>query len=350
MRGRALAAGTSLLSALNLCAALSFSLASGAGAEEVVLKVHHPLPPTSTTHLKVIVPWCEKIALESKGKLKCQIYPAMQLGGSAAQLYEQAKDGVADVVWTIPSYTAGRFPLVEVFELPFMMRNAEAASRAVWDYVERFDPGEFSDVKPLAFHVHGGGLFHMIKKPIVHAADLRGLKVRAPSRQTNKMLAALGASPVGMPVPQVAEALSKGVIDGALLPYEVLPAIKANELTHFHSEPDAWEPTMHTTVFILAMNKAKFASLAPELKQVIEANSGVALSASLGRIFTEADTANRKLLPAESINVIARDEIERWKKLTQPVTDGWVSEVTEKGADGKGLLEKARALIGHYSK
>jgi TRAP-type C4-dicarboxylate transport system substrate-binding protein len=164
------------------------------------------------------------------------------------------------------------------------------------------------------------------------------------------MLAALGATPVGMPVPQVPEALSKGVIDGALLPYEVMPAIKAQELTKFHSEPDVSEPTLHTSVFIFAMNKTKYQSLPADLKRVIDANSGMALSAQMGRIFGDAETTNRKLVPAASINIIAKDEIERWKHVTQSVTDGWVQEVTAKGANGKALLAAARELIAKYSK
>ena len=333
-----------------LSAAAVFLVATMIRAQEVILKVHHPLPPTSTAQQKVIQPWCEKIFAQSKGKLKCQIYPAMQLGGAPGQLIDQVEDGVVEVIWTIPSYSPGRFPLVEVFELPFIMRNAEAASQAVWDYVQQYAAAEFKHIKPLAFHTHGGGLFHMVKKPITRFADLRGMKVRAPTRQTTKLLAALGASPVGMPVPQVAEALSKGVIDGALLPYEVVFTIKADELTKFHSEPDASEPTIHTSVFIFAMNKAKYESLTTEQKKIIDANSGIELSAQIGRIFGEMEVTNRKLLPASSINVISKDEIKRWRKAAQPVVDGWVKEVSAKGANGKALLAHAQSLIAKYSK
>ena len=140
---------------------VTIAFAFGVRAQEIVLKVHHPLPPSSTAQTKILQPWCDKIAKESDNKLKCQIYPAMQLGGNPAQLYDQAKDGVADIIWTVPSYSAGRFPIAEVFELPFMMRDAEAASKALWEFVQQHDAQEFKDVKPLAFHTHGGGLFHM---------------------------------------------------------------------------------------------------------------------------------------------------------------------------------------------
>lgn len=138
-------------------------LTAPALAQEVVLKVHHPLPTSSTAHKKVLQPWCDKLASDSKGRIKCNIFPSMQLGGTAPQLYDQVRDGVVDVIWTIPNYSAGRFPLIEVFELPFMTQDAEIASKAVWSYVEQHDTAEFKDVKPLAFHVHGGGEFHMVK-------------------------------------------------------------------------------------------------------------------------------------------------------------------------------------------
>ena len=321
-----------------------------AHAQEVILKVHHFLPPPSTAHSKFITPWCDKIAKESAGKMKCQIYPAMQLGGTPPQLYDQAKDGVADIVWTLPGYTAGRFPLVEVFELPFMMRNPEGTSRALWDWVQANDQAEFKDVKAIAFHVHGPGVFHMVNKPIRTLADFKGLKLRAPTRQTNRMLAAFGATPVGMPVPQVSEALSKGVIDGAVIPYEVVPAVKVQELVKFHSETDGALPAVYTSVFIFAMNKAKYDSLPANLKKIIDANSGAETSAWMGKTMGEADVPGRKMSEKNTFNTIAGAELGSFEKAAQPVIDDWVKDVTAKGANGKALLDSARNLIEKYRK
>ncbi|HRZ01829.1 MAG TPA: C4-dicarboxylate ABC transporter, partial [Burkholderiaceae bacterium] len=140
----------------------------------VTLKVHHFLPASSTTHAKLLVPWCAKLESESAGRLKCQIYPAMQLGGTPAQLYDQARDGVADVVWTLPGYTAGRFPVMEVFELPFMVRDAESSSKAAWEFWSRNGQPDFKDVVPLAIHMHEPGQLHLRDKPVVQLADFKG--------------------------------------------------------------------------------------------------------------------------------------------------------------------------------
>jgi len=337
---------------LRLTAAALLGLAASAPllAQEITLKVAHFLPPPSTAHAKLIVPWCDKIGKESGGKLKCQIYPAMQLGGTPPQLFDQAKDGVADLVWTLPGYNAGRFPLVEVFELPFMMKSTEGSSRALWDWVQANDPAEFKDVRPIAFHVHGPGVFHTVNKQIKGLADIKGMKLRAPTRLTNKMLAAFGATPVGMPVPQVPEALSKGVIDGAVVPYEIVPAIKVHELVKFHNETDKTHAALYTSVFIFAMNKAKYDSLPADLKKVIDANSGAETSALWGKLFGEADVPGRKMSERNTISTLSAAETENLKKAAQPVEDEWVREVTAKGANGKALLDSARSLIDKHNK
>ena len=185
----------------------------------------------------------------------------MQLGGTPVQLYDQARDGVVDVVWTLPGNTAGRFPRVEVFELPFIMNNAEATSKAYWEYIQTQAPDEFKETQVIALQVHGPGMFHSASKLIKSPADLKGMKVRGPTRQVTKLLAALGATPVGMPLPQIPDALSKGTIEGCVIPWEVVPSVKVHELTKFHTEFPATGPALYTTTFVMAMNKAKYESL-----------------------------------------------------------------------------------------
>ena len=239
-------------------------------------------------------PWMEKVEKDSGGRIKFEAYPAMQLGGTPVQLYDQARDGVVDVVWTLPGNTAGRFPRVEVFELPFIMTNAEATSKAYWEYIQTQAPDEFKETQVIALQVHGPGMFHSASKLIKSPADLKGMKVRGPTRQVTKLLAALGATPVGMPLPQIPDALSKGTIEGCVIPWEVVPSVKVHELTKFHTEFPATGPALYTTTFVMAMNKAKYESLPPDLKKVIDANSGLATSAWLGKTQQGNDPIGRK--------------------------------------------------------
>ena len=323
-----------------------------AGAQTITLKVEHFLGPQSVQHTTMLGDWCKALDRDSKGRLKCEIYPAMQLGGTPVQLYDQTRDGVIDVAWTLQAYTA-KLAKLEAFELPFMMTNAEATSRASWDYAQKFMQDEFKDVKLLAVHVHGPGNIYTKTKPVKTMADIRGLKLRAPTRQVNKMVAAMGAIPVAMPVPQVPDALSKGVIDGAVIPYEVAPGLKVNELTNFTAETDRTFNALYTTVFVVPMNKAKYDSLPADLKAVIDKNSGREFSAFLGKTQAGADAPGKKVFQEtknQTISVIPTSELQNWKKATDQIDDDWVKEMTAKGLDGKGLLDTAISLIKQYTK
>lgn len=330
-------------------AAVAVLMAAGVASaqEAVTLKVHHFLPPGSTAHAKLIEPWCTKVNKESGGKLKCQIYPAMQLGGTPPQLFDQAKDGIADIVWTVPGYQAGRFTVSEAFELPFMVGSTEAGSRGLWNYATKNAAAEYKGVRPIFFHLHDGAQLHTVNKHIRTLEDFKGLKMRAPTRQSTKMIAALGATPVPMPMPQAPEALSKGVIDGAMVPWEVVPSLKLHEIAKFHTETSPSMPQISNTVFIFAMNPAKYDSLPPDLKKVIDANSGAEVSAWAGKVFAVAKLTSRQFAVdhKNTFHVIPHDELQRWQKASESVVLGWVKDVTAKGFDGQKLLDEARAAM-----
>jgi len=333
---------------LHLAAAIGLSaVVGGVNAQEVVLKIAHFLPPQATIQAQVLVPWCDKIGKESAGKLKCQFYPSMQLGGTPPQLFDQAKDGVADIIWTIPTYQAGRFAKSEVFELPFMAKSAEVGSPALWEYIQKNSLDEFKGTKLLAAHLHDGSLLHFTNKRVTNLDELKGLKVRAPTRIGTKFLAAIGAVPVQMPVPQVTESLSKGVIDGAMVPWEVAPALKLQEVTKYHLDNAATGNKMSNSIFVIAMNQAKYDSLPPDLKKVIDANSGLEFSKQIGKIFDGTTEPAKKLAAAAGgvFDTLSPAELERWKKATDGVEKDWFGEVGGKGGNGPALLDDARALI-----
>jgi TRAP-type C4-dicarboxylate transport system substrate-binding protein len=320
---------------------------SGLAQQTVTLKFHTFMAPMSNVWLSMHKPWMDKVEKESGGRIKFEAYPAMQLGGTPVQLYDQARDGVVDIVWTVCGSTAGRFNRIEVFELPFMMNNAEATSKAYWEYFQTQCPDEFKETHVLALHVHGPGMFHSVKKEIKNAGDLRGMKVRSPTRQIAKMLGAVGATPVGMPLPQIPDALSKGTIDACVIPWEVVPSVKVQELCNFHSEFDDKGPALYTTTFVMAMNKPKYDSLAPDLKKVIDANSGLATSAWLGKTQQGNDPLGRKSAVDRSntIHVFTPAEREQFVKLSAAVDDEWVADMDKRGYNGKALLASAKSLI-----
>lgn len=333
-------------------AVVALAVTLPAQAQDVTLKFHHIWPPQAMASKNVIGPWCDKIAAESANRMKCQLLPAMSGGGSPPQLVDRVKDGVDDLVITLPGYTAGRFPTMEVFELPFMTSSAEAGASAAWEFMQKYSTKEFPGTKVLATWVHDQGYVHTASKQVKTLDDFKGLKMRAPTRQTNKLLAKLGATPVGMPVPAVADAVSKGTIDGFVLPWEVIPAFKLQELVKFHTETDMSRPAMYSAGFIFAMNQAKYDSLPADLKKVIDNNSGAALSKQIGKIWDESRTAGRKTATdrGNTFHMLSAAETDKWAAAAAPLYDEWVADIDKLGMPGKQMLQDARALLVKHQK
>ncbi len=335
--------------------ALAAGLALSAGtavAQETLLKFHHMWPTVGMGHKRVVAPWCEKIAQESNNRLRCQILPAMTGGGTPAQLVDRLKDGVDELTVTLPGYTPGRFPIMEAFELPFMTNSAEAASAAAWEYLLKHGTKEFPGSKVLATWVHDPGFISTSGKAINRMEDFKGQKIRAASRQSSKLLARLGATPVGMPITGVADAMNKGTIDGFLTAWEIIPPFKLHEVSKFHTEIDNTRPALFTAGFVFMMNESKFEALAPELKEIINRNSGAELSRTIGRYWDEATAPGRAAAKERGNNFIAISaaETDRWIKAAQPLYDEWIADMDKKGLPGKQMLQDARDLIAKHSK
>jgi TRAP-type C4-dicarboxylate transport system substrate-binding protein len=340
-----------ILKAASLAATLAGGIALSAfnaSAQEVTLKAHHFLSAKHNTHAKVLKPWADKIETESKGRIKIQIYPSMQLGGKPPQLLDQVRDGVADIVWALPGYTPGRYPKVAAFELPFMVSTAEATSQALQEYFEKNARDEFKDVHVLWFHTHARGFFHTREALIKTAADLNGKKMRAPNRGIGTAMEKMGAASIFMPVPALPEALSKGVVDGATLPWEIVPALKVNELAPYHTEIGG-KRGLYTAVFVFAMNKAKYDALPADLKKILDDNSGLAMSKSTGKIWDEGEQAGIDVSKksGNEIFTLPDAEIAKIKEMTKGVTEKWIVDM---GADGQKLYDDANGLLDKYSK
>ncbi len=335
--------------ALGLVAGLGAG-ASTASAADVTLRLHHFLPAQANVPKLVLDVWADNVEKSSGGRIDVKRYPSMQLGGKPPELMDQAKDGVADVVWTVVGYTPGRFPRTEVFELPFIMTNAEATSRAYWDlFKSDMETTEFKDLKILGTWVHGPGLLHSAE-PITEPADLAGVKIRGGSRTINALLERLGATPVGMPVPAVSEGLSKGVIPATTIPWEVTSALKVPELVKNHTE--FGDKALYTLTFVLAMNKAKYESLPADLKKAVDDNSGMEFSAFAGKTQEASDAPARAIAVKLGNNIITLDDaqVAQWREASLPIYDEWAATLDKQGIDGQALIKKAQGLIEKYTK
>ncbi|MGI3169295.1 TRAP transporter substrate-binding protein [Pseudooceanicola sp. C21-150M6] len=329
------------------------ALLAGSGglalAQEVTLKMHQFLPAQANVPAHVLDVWADKVEADSGGRIKIDRFPSMQLGGKPPELADQVMDGIADIVWTLPGYTPGRFPSTEIFELPFISPSAEATSRAYWQFAEKhLMETEFADLHMLGLWVHGPGVIHS-SEPVTVPEDLNGVKLRAPTRVTNMLFTQLGATSVGLPVPAVPEALSKGVISATVIPWEVTPALKIAELVHNHTTFGG--DALYTATFIFAMNKDKYDALPDDLKTVIDENSGLEFSAFAGRQMQEDDAPGLKAAQDAGNNIIALtpDQVAVWREASDGIEAAWIEEMTAKGMDAAAMVEEAKALIAENS-
>lgn len=327
-------------------AVAAMGLSSAAVAQEVTLRLHQFLPPQAPVPAMILKPWGEALAAASDGRIAVQHFDAMSLGGRPNDLYDQARDGVVDMSMTVVGYTPGRFPRTEVFELPFMMTNPVATASAYWQMVESdFQNNEYQDVKVLGAWVHGPGLIHS-QTPVTSLEDMEGLTLRGPTRIINNMLSELGAEPVGMPLPAIPEALSKGVVQATVIPWEVTSSIRLAELVDNHTEFSG-EESLYTATIVLVMNKARYEALPDDLRAIIDAESGAKLSAFASQVMWDMDAPARELAVAAGNTITTLDEAEvaRWKTAAEPVVATWIAEMSAQGIDGAALIDQAKTLI-----
>lgn len=334
-----------------LPAALALVFSASAAHAVTTLKVSHYLGSNHNFHTQVLEPWCAEMEKESAGQLKCQIYPALQLGGTPPQLPDQVKNGVADIAWISPSFSTGRFPRSEALELPFTLpRSSRGGSLAMWEYTQKHAMDDFKDFKVLSIWSGSSVVISTANKPVIAPEDIKGLKLRSPSRYPSMFLQALGGVPVNMPPAQITEAISKGVIDGAMAPWEVLPAVKVDEVTKYHIEGPAKQPGFTQTPFALLMNKQKYESLPPQLKAVVDKHSGLPLIERTAKVWDDGNDAARKKMTAQGnkVLVIKDADYATLKKTTASVEAEWIKQVTAKGIDGAKLAAAAHAIGAKY--
>ena len=333
------------LSIGSFAAAIFCALAISAYADPITLRLHTFNSPKSLAVRSFLVPWGKEIEDRSGGRLRVQVFPAMQLGGKPSDLYGQARDGVVDIVWTSPGYSPGRFPLTEVFELPFVCGNAEATSQAMMAFYRKWMRPEYRDTRPLVFHAAAPGNFHTNGRPVRVLEDLAGLKIRAPSHTSAAMLEALGAVPVGMPIPKVYEAVSRGVVDGVWIPWTIMRPFRLHEVTRSHTEV-----FMGCVLFVMTMNKVRYDGLPEETRALIEDSTGMALAKRLGRLWQDDERAGRSLAMQRGHDIFPLSDAERqrWRSITGPVIEEWVKKVGALGHDGETMLADAERLVAKY--
>lgn len=332
--------------------AMTLATASGVLAQEYTFKLHHFLGAKAPAQTKMLEPWARQVEKNSGGKVKIEIYPSMSLGGKPPELIQQARDGVVDLVWTVNGYTPGLFPRTEVFELPGVFINDPiAANLAMYDMFESDLKQEYQGVEVMWLHVHAGQAVMTVDKEVRSPADMVGLKIRIPNRTGSWVIEALGAQPLATPVPEVPTALSKKVIDGTLLPWEIIPPLKLQNQINYFAEGENNE-RLGTTSFQVSMNKARWDGLPPEIQKAFRDASGRDWWAKVGEYWRASDDFGISIAEKAGKHHVrwTSEETAAFYAATEPVIQKWIAEVTAAGIDGAGLVKKARELTAKNTK
>lgn len=311
-----------------------------AGAQAIELKLAHFMPPVHVQHTKNFIPFAEKVAKLSAGQVAVKVYPGGTLG-DARQLYDATLNGVTDIAFFIPSYLTGRFPRSSVFELPALFDSGAHLARASYEVYDKYIADDFKDVKVLCMYGPGQGQLGFVNKNVQSVADMRGLKIRSPNAEMNIALRALGATPVGMPVSELAVSLQKGVVEGVLTPYSAFVDFKVYDLVKYVAEVN-----LYGTYMIMIMNKKAFASL-PEIgKKAIEEASGKQWGLHVARTYDQADVeALEQMKSTGKIQLSKMPDSEKAKisEMLKGMAAEWVDTVSKKGIQGQAILDAVKA-------
>ena len=337
---------------LLLAALAALSTLTPVQAQDLTLRVHTFMPPVANPMKHFLLPWADKIGKDSNGRIKVLVFPAMQLGGNPAQLLQQVRDGVVDIIWTLPGFTPGVMVKDEVFELPFVHRDTRSSVLALQDFIAQHMQKELAPYHVLLAHAQAGSLF-MTKSPDQHGRGLQGHEVAHPSRTSAWIVEALGGAPVQVALPELAPMLSKGTVTGAVLTYEIAPAVKMQEFVDYFTTFAGAQPRMATTVFMFLMNKAKYESLPADLKKVIDDNSGRNLAPFAIQVWDMIDADGLQVMrskPKNKFVTLSAEETEKYRKLVQPVFARFKAEIEKSGSDGAKVISDAQALVEKYAK
>jgi len=320
-----------------------------ADTPQIALKLHHFFSSVSSGHDKFLAPWSRKVEAESDGRIRIDIFPSMQLGGAPAQLFDQARDGIVDIAWAVPSLTPGRFPKIETFELPFVpSRRALVSSKAVSDFAAANLKDEFNEVHPICFSCSDRGIIHA-NQPIRTVEDVKGLSMHVQTRFTGEAMHVLGARPVPMPLAQLPLAVTQHVVDGCVDPWHVVPALRLNDVLKTHT--DFSDSSLSTTTFVLAMNMGAYDRLPRDLKTVIDSNSGQAAAGMAGAMWDlqAAAVTDMVVERGDAVITLLPEAVAHWRKATEPVVEAWLKEMKERKVEGGKLVASARALLAKYA-
>lgn len=325
-----------------IAAAVSLFCAFGASAQDkpVELKFAHWLPPTHSLSKTGFEPWAKSVEAASKGSIKVALFPAQQLG-KAADHYDMARDGIADMTWANPGYQAGRFPVFAAGELPFLIGKPGPGSAALDSWYRKYATQEMKDVKFCFAHLHVGTMH--AKKPITEPAQLKGMKIRSSNGTNATFMSALGATNVQVSAPEARDALDKGVADAIAFPWDSIISFGIDKAVKYHSDM-----RLYTSNFAWVMNKGWYDKLSASQKKVLDDHCSNEWAAKVGAAwgdFEDSGQAKLEKTAGHTIVKLTPAQVDQWRKAAEPVYTQWMQAVDKSGVKGQQALDELRKEV-----
>ncbi len=333
MHGTSRLAGVISLVALFVLCCFLAAPAEAAADKGVKLRYAHWFP-TQHKHAILIDQWCKEVEKKTDGRVKVTHFPGGTLS-PIGQIYDGVAKGVFDIGVAPTSYTTGRFPLSEVIDLPLMYNSGNQATRLANAFYKKFQPKEYDDVKVFYMYAHGPGFIHT-KKPIGKLEDIRGLRIKS-TGLNSKIVSVLGGTPVTIPLNETYDSLQRGIVDGLIIHNEVLKTFRFGEVAKCTVLDHG---VSNTTLFVTAMNKAKWNSLPKDVQEIIE-KINQEYAVKVANIFTELDKEGDDYL-VQSGNKVVKVPAEEQAKTAakmRPLLDDYVKAMKDKGLPGAEALK-----------
>lgn len=321
--------------------AVLLALAGGPAVAQEAIKVATFVPEQSVGVSQVIKPWAEAVQAEAGDAVRIQTFWGGTLGKDPFKQFELVRNGVADVTWVLPGYTAGQFPQMTLFELPFLFRDSVEASVVGWQLHEQGLLDGLEDVHLVGFFAAEPSNVYM-KEPIGSIEDLRGKKIRSVGPVHAQWLEIMGAAPQTLDSPEMNEALNRGTIDGVIQSWSGMRTYKTLDLV-----AQDQEVPVGVIPFLLVMNQAKWESLSPEAQAAVMTHGGAGLAQSAGTAYKAVGEEVRAAVVAEGrIELVTPSEADlaRYREMAQPVYDRWLAETP----NGEAVLAAATEALEAY--
>jgi TRAP-type C4-dicarboxylate transport system substrate-binding protein len=319
-----------------ICAGFVFSIVGISNVEAAPVKLTYSnFFPPGHIQSKLAEAWCKEVEARTNGQVVVDYFPGQTLT-KARQVYDGVVEGLSDVGFSVLAYTRGRFPVLAAVDLPLGYTSGTVATKVVNAVYEKFQPKELSDTQVMYLHAHGPGLIHTKGKAVRKMEDMNGLKFRAHGTSA-LVVKALGGTPVPKPMPETYQMLQKGVVDGAVYPFEANKGWKLGEVTNYCT---ADFTAAYTTSFFVVMNKDKWNSLPPDVQKIIE-QINQEWAVKHGEAWDTSDAQGIVFFLNQGSEIIGLDakEGEKWKKAVAPIITDYAADMDKKGFNGTEIVD-----------